>query len=243
MNRKAWLACLAGVSLAVSQASASVVLFDDFDGDSLDLSKWQVVTGTGGSIVQENGHVTTNYGPGRSYLVTVEQWNPADGALVITGRTSSLPDSFVITSRATPTLDSAGLPNDGGVLGGGLMAMYWRNGELLTILEKTDAVWPWVEVVSPAIVPNSGDATLWDFTYIDDGFNISITVTNVANPGNTVTHTATSSISSGFYHVAITNVNGGFDYIQISQVPEPASMALVGIGAMFMLCRSRRSQG
>lgn len=238
------------VALAATQASASVVLFDEFEGDSLDLSKWQVVAAHDADVTVADGWATTVYDwgtRGRSYLVTRNEYNPADGAVTIRGRFDAAGNSeeVAIWLRANNALDSAGQPNSGGVLGAGIINNFWLGGPswsypVVGASTKVDTVWGPTGIPGVYQDPATGGEDIWDFEIIDDGFNVQVTYTSVADPSITATASYSTAFSSGSYYIAFVGAqSGAFDYIEISQVPEPASLALVGIGAMFMLRRRR----
>ena len=109
-------------------AFGAVVLEDDFEGASLDLTKWQVVAGT---VTQSGGKVNIGAAAGRDYMVSVGQWDPADGVLTVSGTISNM-SNFEIWTRAADVQDLAFAD---GTLDSGVRIGGWDTAT--DILEKT----------------------------------------------------------------------------------------------------------
>jgi hypothetical protein len=99
MYQKALLAafCASALLCLATQASADTqIFFDDFDGSSLDLSKWIVLDGAGG--MQVSGSLfRTQGGPDHKRINTTATFSPTQGSLVASARirlASSNPDSY-----------------------------------------------------------------------------------------------------------------------------------------------------
>ena len=185
-------------------ALGAVVLEDDFDGASLDLSKWQVVVGT---VTQSGGKVNIGAAAGRDYMVSVGQWNPADGVLTVSGRISNMSD-FEIWTRAANVQD---LAFAGGTLDSGIRIGGWATAT--DILEKASGN-AWVAAAgSPGTPPFQGAPV--DFLITDDGTNLSIKYTLVSDPLQTITVPVTTGLpAQTANHIGF----GGTGQIQLDNV-------------------------
>jgi hypothetical protein len=92
------------------------------------------------------------------------------------------------------------------------------------------------------------DAMLADEWFLlemtDDGTNVSLTITDEADPLNTITILAVHTEDNLINRVGMENYNpnGGsflWDWIEVGIVPEPASMCLLGLGGLVLLRRRR----
>ena len=177
-----------------AQLRAGVLASDNFENGVLDADQWIALDKNGAEVIEANGVLSlSTTDTTRPYLVTKDGWDTTtQGSLILTG-TVTLPttnSSFVICARSSGDYDSAGMPNVGGVIGGSLRVSCWLGGgaNILSVMTKEDAVWPWVNMTTSAVVnkanlsPEAGD---WDVLFVDDGISVMLTVTHVANPANT----------------------------------------------------------
>ncbi len=121
-----WLTLIAA-AIMVSVAGAETVLEDDFNDGVVDASKWiSVINGTSTISEPDGEMVVQTIDSDRAYLVTAGEWNPADGAVSMTGTLTILNGNpnCNIWMRASDHCDSNGLPNGGGVLSDGVFVGY-----------------------------------------------------------------------------------------------------------------------
>lgn len=188
-----WLLAAGLVAFAAAPASSAplILLEDDFNDNSIDPAKWNVVLS---GIPQNPKSVTETGGQmrleGRGHLNTAQQFDPLDpgvGGLKITGTWEFGNDDFLqILTR------SDGTPGGGyGETNNGIeMFAFTGNNQVLIRGRGGASVTGGGAVNLPGGIPNGG---IFDFEFTDDGTNLSATLTQVGNPANTATVTATST--------------------------------------------------
>jgi len=160
-----------------------LLLTDDFQGDKLDRSRWRVITegirSSNAKILVEEGHVELS---NRAHLVTREQYDPAQlGGLRLRGRWTfeSENDTMQILTR------SDGVPNpatNGDTQNGVEFIANTEQGGVMGIYGRGEAELPFAIALVPIQV---GDT--FDFEIVDDGTNVSLTLTEVGGEGATAT--------------------------------------------------------
>ena len=204
-----------GVVLAVAtvaQAAPLVLQQDNFDDNSIDGAKWNVVTS---GIPQNPKSVTETGGrihlEGRAHFNTAQSFAPASpavGGLKITGTwefgTTPADEFLQILTR------SDGTPGGGyGETNNGIEMLAFTNNNNLQIRGLGGAVVTGGGAVNlPGGIPNG---STFDFVLTDDGTNVSATMTQVGIPGNTVTVNATSSYAPAKNLVVFHNRETGRD--------------------------------
>lgn len=225
MVRKLLFIILA-LGMSMCSMSRAVMIQDNFDGDTVDTSKWQLINGPDASITQSDGQVFFDRPFDQlNYLVTVEQFDPAVAPLTITGSVVLEADNadMDIWTRADIIANTGGGP--GHVLDSGIRINFWANAvdagypPNLDILEKTAGVYPWNSEISDGKnIPYDDEVRDWDFVITDDGTTITATFTQTSNPANTLTSTGTSTTHFATNYVAFTVVNGYLNEVTI--IPE-----------------------
>lgn len=178
-------------------AGCSTLLVDDFDDAVLDASKWTVNT-TYGQITETNGRVEL---VNRGYLVTRDQFDPATGALHISGRftfvDASWPDHDflqVLTRSDAVPVGSYGETRNG--------IEFQANGNDALII-STHVNGEFVPLASTPLRIEDGD--VFDFSILDDGLQLSLTLVEVGGQGDSATVTATSPLQFPVNHVVFHN--------------------------------------
>jgi hypothetical protein len=206
------------LGLATSSVSVGALIQDDFEADTLDLSKWQVLSGPDVSITQAGGQVLFDRPQAQlSYLVTTEQYDPAVTPLTITGSAVTDPEGLAIWTRASNIGNTAASAQH--VLDSGIRIPLWPAGQANgwydgEIIEKTAGTWPWSGLTT-GNMPGE-EAYDWDFVVTDDGTTITATFTQSSDPNNTFTLTAECTTDFDTDYIAITVVNGYLNDISIS---------------------------
>jgi hypothetical protein len=206
------------LGLATSSVSVGALIQDDFEADTLDLSKWQVLSGPDVTITQAGGQVIFDRPQAQlSYLVTTEQYDPAVTPLTITGSAVTDPEGLAIWTRASNIGNTAASAQH--VLDSGIRIPLWPAGQAGgwydgEIIEKTAGTWPWSGLAT-GNMPGE-EAYDWDFVVTDDGTTITATFTQSSDPNNTFTLTAESTTDFDTYYIAITVVNGYLNDITIT---------------------------
>jgi len=230
------LAVLSVVSFGIREASAGILLQDDFNDNSLDGSKWTTnLSGPRGpaSVVETNQRIEdTN----RGYLITNPQFNPlTQGPLEITGQ-------WTILGADNPTHDilamltrSDGIPS--GSYGETYNGIEFQINGADAISINTTVNGARTQLATQDLVVNSGD--VFSFDIHDDGANLSFLVQQVGGSGRNALITASSSLAFAANHVVFHNreaTEGShtsyLDNVVISQVPEPSSLTLAALGAV-----------
>jgi hypothetical protein len=219
------------LGLATSSVSVGALIQDDFEADTLDLSKWQVLSGPDVTITQADGQVIFNRPQAQlSYLVTTEQYDPAVTPLTITGSAVTDPEGLAIWTRASNIGNTAASAQH--VLDSGIRIPLWPAGQAGgwydgEIIEKTAGTWPWSGLAT-GNMPGE-EAYDWDFVVTDDGTTITATFTQSSDPNNTFTLTAESTTDFDTDYIAITVVNGYLNDITITaEEPEPKAQFSLG---------------
>ena len=180
---------LTGGTLSVGGAKPNILLQDDFNDNSIDASKWDVVLAgaPGNPNVTETGERINL--ASRGHLNTHQQFDPAGGGLKITGTwTMGVDDMLQVLTR------SDGVPNgaSSGETTNGL-EMYMFTGQGLSIRTRGAAS---IAGGGTVLLPEGTAAgKVFNFEFTDDGTNLSATLTEVGNETNTATTTATSSFA------------------------------------------------
>jgi hypothetical protein len=160
-----------------------VLLADDFSGDKLDRGRWRVITqgirSSDAKIRVDDGRVELS---NRAHLVTRDQYDPTRlGGLRVRGRWTfaSDKDTMQILTR------SDGVPNaaaNGDTQNGVEFIANTEQGGVMGIYGRGEAELPFAIALVPIQV---GDT--FDFEIVDDGTNVSLTLTEVGGAGATAT--------------------------------------------------------
>jgi hypothetical protein len=203
------------LGLTAGSVSRGALLEDDFEADTVDLSKWQLINGPGVSITQSGGRLFFDRPVLQlNYLATVDQFDPAVNPLTITGSvTLATNGDMDVWTRADIIANTAG--STGHVLNSGILINFCQDAvdsgypPNLDILEKTAGVWPWDSSISDgANIPGDDEAVDWEFVITDDGTTITATFTQTSDPTNTLTLTGTCTTDFATDYVAFTVTNG-----------------------------------
>lgn len=175
--------------LVPKNPSAGRQLSDDFEGKTLDLCKWRVVTEGiqpgGAAVTQVDGHVEL---VNRGYLVTKQQYDPrAVGAVRIRGRwtLNSEKDYLQVITRS-----SAEPTGNHGEAESGIEFSLNAQVSDFTISERLNGRTSGIG--GGVFHVNAGDVI--DFEIFDDGLNLRFALTRVGGDGASVTATAASGL-------------------------------------------------
>jgi hypothetical protein len=200
----------------LAPANAELIARDTFDGATLDSGAWRIL----GDVVLDNGalqlglpnqdgHIDT--WKARPYLLSREQFNPADGALTVLGQVKFAENflhgyggSFAVMTRADDT-HGGGPAWENSILRRGVRSNFWPAAygfdHSLEIHEKPEPNTISLLVAQGfPIVPTS---RTYLFKIVDDGHAAELTFIDAADPEirKTVSHiTSSSMLRSG--HVA-----------------------------------------
>lgn len=229
--RKAYLD---NVTISSLGGPPTLPLADNFDSNTLDLSKWMVINaGIPGSpqTVVQNGRVEIT---GRSHFQTFNEVNPDLNPIMISGRwTFANPgdqDFLQIEGR------SDGLPSGSyGETANGVEFFLNTGGNVQPdIRSRSGAITVGNVVKTGSMTLGAGDAL--DFTIIDNRGQLSFLVTKVGNPAMTASVTATI-LSDNFNQdfIAFHNREGGrtayLDNLTILEIPEPVTITLLALAS------------
>ena len=206
-------------------------VFDSFDDGTLDTTLWTTTnTNSGGSIVESGGSLQITL---REHLTSQDSFVPtASQPVTVSGEFSFglLQDTFTVVTR------SGGIPfaSTGEIANGLLFAVQASNGTdtgFLALLELVNGVGSFQKVTPTFQI---GVDTVYAFEVIDNGLDVSITLTDTADPANTVTLSATSTLDTGSNLVSVYNRGGDIgtpvvtlDEISIEQLTPPAGVVQV----------------
>lgn len=218
---------------------AAIYLKDNFDDNSLDASKWKVVTAGvpngGGSVTETNSRIQLN---GRAHLVTQNQFLPTDFGLRIEGRYTFGSDDFLqVLTR------SDGTP--GGSFGETL------NGIEFAVIDasNTMSISRKINGASVSLGSLSLDVTtgeVFNFLITDDGNRLTFALTQLGGDGTTAQLSAVSNQVYLQNFVVFHNRENGrtsfLDDVVISQmfIPEPATATLGLLSVAGLMLRRRR---
>jgi hypothetical protein len=204
------------LGLTTSSIARGALVEDDFEANTIDLSKWQLINGPGVSITQSGGRLFFDRPVLQlNYLATADQFDPAANPLTITGSvTLATNGDMDVWTRADIIANTGGGPTH--VLDSGIRINFWQDAvdsgypPNLDILEKTPGVWPWDSSISDgANIPGDDEAVDWEFVITDDGTTITATFTQTSDLTNTLTLTGTCTTDFNTDYVAFT-VTGGY---------------------------------
>lgn len=210
------LSLLGFVFLGVS-LHAQVILTDDFNGGSLDTSKWTTILPYGSStVVQSSGVVTTT---GRGILATV---NGYQSAYVMTGSFTMNSDleHFAIGFRT----DLSALPDvDLYHTLSGMFVEFSNDGDQISIQGRGYS--PENSVPSDHKSYSLTTGQTYSFSITDTGTNIAVAINGVNEL------TATTSNSTGnkfaFYSREFASTSTSIDSIAVTAIPEPSTYAAI----------------
>jgi len=228
-------------------ASATTILSDDFNDNSLDATKWTTYTAVAGTskVVEADGRLAIT---DRGYLVTKNTYDPDDyaGGITITGQWTpgSADDHLIVDTRAniTHSASASGLISDGLVFLGynsGTMQIRAYSGG-----SRLDATYLNTATTTGALAISAG--TTYNFTIVDNGAtSLSFTMTQADNASNT--KTVTSSLKAGMdpatltgNHISFANKEVpshtcSYDNIMVTTIPEPSTIVLFVTGLIGLL--------
>lgn len=225
INIKTMLFILFAVVIPLS--AETILLQDNFNDNVLDTNKWTALTSgiVGTPAVQEtNQQILLT---GRGYLITKQEFNPVTWNLRIRGRWTfvSSDDFLQILTRsdAVPTGAYSETQN-------GIEFLATAISDSMSILSRGTAS---ATSVSQSYTINAGES--FDFDIMDNGTNLSFTLTKVGTPGHTLTITTTStSVMPSNYIVFHNRENGRQSYLDdvliTANVPEIQSCLIVALG-------------
>ena len=206
-------------------------VFDSFDDGTLDTTLWRTTnTNTGGSIVESGGSLQITL---REHLTSQDTFVPtASQPVTVSGEFSFglLQDTFTVVTRS----DGVPFASTGEIANGLLFAVQASSGTdtgYLALLELENGRGTF-QSVAPTF--QIGVNTVYAFEVIDNGLNVSITLTDTAVPANTVTLSATSTLDTGSNLVSVYNRGGGIgtpvvtlDELSIENLTPPSGVLQV----------------
>jgi hypothetical protein len=198
----------------LSPTNARLLLMDDFDDTKLNSGIWTTL----GDVVLKDGQVQLGLPNdeqhidtwrARPYLLTKEQFDPADGALIILGKATFAENflqgyggSFAVMTRAD-NAHGGGPGWESSILRRGIRSNFWPAAygfnHSLEIHEKPAPNSILLLIAEGfRISPNSRS---YLFRVIDDGRSATLAFVDAANPAirKSVSHPTTSLILSGGY--------------------------------------------
>ena len=208
----------------------SQTVFDDFNGTTVDPTKWTVSTFGSGSVTESGGFLNLM---NKGRITSVAQY---PDELTLEGR-------FVISGAAYDQLSFV-LRTDGAFNGpfgessNGIFIQFntSQNPDGYNEVRINDVTAGAGYIAQLHTTLNVG--TLYDFKIVDTGNNVSVYLTDLVNPALSA---ATSSRAGNTFDVYNREIGGStsqLDYLR-SSVPEPASGALVSVGIMLYTLRRR----
>ena len=251
----AFAAVLFALSSVAEAQPPLILLEDDFNDNSIDPAKWNVVTAgipqVPKSAVEQNMQMELE---GRAHLNSAMQFDPTDpgiGGFTIRGQWEFVSgDDFMQILTRTDGVPAGGF----GETANGIEFQAVATGsDNVTITAR--GAGSVSGVAGNGSMPggiSGGD--IFDFVIMDDGTNLSFELTRVSNPADTILVTATSNYAPASNLISFHNRESGrrsnLDNLVIESqsltVPEPASVAiwsLIGLGlAGFGYHRVRRKK-
>lgn len=185
------LALLASIAVASPSFSQETLLEDDFNDNDLDGDLWSTVTSPFGNrqVAESNGRIDLS---NRAYLVTLEEYDPrVTGPLHITGTVVMKRDSFSRGDQLSIVTRSSGVPSPFELLpSSGISFGISAISGGLTI-GRLNPIGPPVLLASSPVSVQPGETFF--FEVMDDGENLSITITELGGDGTVATATTTDA--------------------------------------------------
>jgi hypothetical protein len=213
---------LLGLGLLYANQVWAQSLYDDFNGTTVNASIWNTVLPFGQSQISEfGGYLTTT---GRGTLETVAGF-ASPYAISGTVTLNNPDEHFEVTMRSN--LQPGYQSTDGTFYDEltGVKVEFSGDGQEISIQEFTPSAWYLLADVSYPISVGQP----YDFEITDTGSDIALSVN-----GNDLLSAATSYATGN--QIALqsrefSNTSSSLDFVQITPVPEPSGMALLGLGA------------
>ena len=225
------------IFILVVEVKANVLFFDNFDGATLDTSKWDVVLPTGvASVSVQDGFLRSL---NRGTVVTKQEFS---GPFVVSGKfrtPAAFYDLTTITLRSSGSLPAT--PSHDRLEG--LAIEIWSGGNYVT---------PWEigATGATALAPSSPFGALTDnaihtFEIQDTGssFTVSINGTEIFSRATSFSAGAKISFSSRERTTAVGSqpeLTGQSDLMEIQVIPEPSSISLFLAGGSALVAMRRR---
>jgi len=113
--------------LTTGSISIGALIEDDFEADTVDLSKWQLINGPGVNITQRDGQLFFDRPVLQlNYLATAKQFDPAENELTITGSVTLANNGDMdVWTRAGIIANTGGGPSH--VLDSGIRINFWQD--------------------------------------------------------------------------------------------------------------------
>ena len=220
------------IATASSRVTDGFISFDDFNDNSLS-SFWTTNTNIpqgGASVTEQNGRIEL---VGRGHLITAQQFDPVPCGIKITGRWTFVDNEDFLQILVR----SDGLPaGTYGETANGIEFFLNQNDTVknLQIRSQNDNT---ITVTQDTMgqLTSAGAGQAFDFIIEDKGNGqLSFTMTQVGNPGNTATATATvTSDNSAQNFIVFHNREGGhasyLDNVSITQFCTPAPLSITSV--------------
>jgi hypothetical protein len=218
-----------------------ILLQDNFDDNSLDSSKWITVTsGIPGSpsVSESNSRLQLN---NRGYLVSADQFDPANGGLRLEGRWTFGADDFIqVLTR------SDGTPDPGNCCGETLNGI-----EFFGFVNDTMSIGTRIGGGAKTTLSSTGididPGDVFDFLITDDGDALTFELSELGGDGSygMLTANSTQVFADNYlvFHNRETSRTSFLDDVVVSRlqaVPEPSTILIWSLGLLGLIGWRRR---